>query len=126
MPSGEVSLLSSIAIIFFQNRSQGKKVDKTTAKVETVTETLTTTNGGEHVKDQLNRIENYLESQSARTDRLDRAVFRIEENFNGHVRQMNENHIRQNRRLNLIQDKLNDHIIKRGKETEKERVDGED
>jgi hypothetical protein len=84
MVPGEATVLGSVAIILanvvilLQNRKQSKKVDH-------VQETLTTPNGGTHVKDQLNRIEERQERVELHSDRMDRAILRLESKFDAHL-----------------------------------------
>lgn len=57
-----VAFLGILGYLAFKAWLDSGRVKRTAEKVDTLESTLTTTNGGSHVKDQLNRIEKGLTS----------------------------------------------------------------
>lgn len=75
---GAIAIIIANVIILLQNRRQNVKVNK-------VADTLTETNGGEHVKDQLNRIENKMKTLENHDAVQMRLLSKVNNNLNQHI-----------------------------------------
>jgi hypothetical protein len=69
-----VAFIIAATIVYIQNRRQEKTVDK-------VEKTLTTNNGGGHVKDQLDRIEKYQVSLGNKVDGIEIRLNTVDSKF---------------------------------------------
>lgn len=98
---GALAIIIANVIIVLQNRRQ-------TRKVNTVQRTLTENNGGDHVKDQLDRMEDHLERMDMRGDRQERALLSLENKFNRHLLWSNERNDHYNDRLSAVEKRKED------------------
>lgn len=75
---GAVAIIIANIIIVLQNRRQNNKVNK-------VSDTLTKNNGGDHVKDQLDRIEGKLKSLDDHDNVQMRLLSKLNGKFTAHL-----------------------------------------